>query len=477
MAVPVVTTGAGGRIGDGETHVLKARQRVAGSEVLQALTAFFYVMLARGGGTAATLVYTVILVRLLTPEEFGAVSSLWSLALLLVPLATLNLAPVAIRTVVAARQAGDDALAAGFVAFTRRVNLVAAPVAMALFLGIVWLRFPDLLGAATAGIGLTAVAILGMAQVQTGAAIGVALDKAAATQVPRELVRPVMLLAALLVVAAFGLPLSLSGALMLYCATVLVNIALQAHLLREAMAFVTAQPPRIENARSWVATGLFLLPTRMVNDNAKLVMIVAASAVLPLDQVALITVALSVSGLLNFAISSVEISFSAKLSRALHAGDTGRITRFLAVAGGVKVLLCAGMVAVVALLLDPLLALFGTHYAVADDITLILLGIPLVQALFGKADLVLLVHDLRHRIFWIQLVTLLLLPASAALSLLLPGLDATRLTAAGYVCAFGFGYGALWWTARAATGIDTSAPGALLRFLRARRQTPPGDGS
>lgn len=444
----------------------RLRNWLARSETFRALASASAVLFARVGGTVATLAYTVIFVRLLSPVQFGAVSSIWSLAQLMVPLATLNLAPVAIRAVVSARQSGDDALAAGFILFTRRVILFMTPVAIAVFLLLIWLRFPEQLAAAPVGVGLVALSILLMAFVQTGAAIGVALDRAAASQIPRELVRPVLLLIVLAACAAFGWPLSISAALAIYAATVAVNLAVQRRLLREAMEFVRAQAPRIENARHWIATGFLLLPSRVINERAKIVMIVAASVVLPLDDVALITVALSLSGLLGFAITSVEIAFSAKLSRALHAHQTRRATRFLAIAGLAKLVLSAVMIVAILLLLNPILAIFGKHYVSADDITLILMGIPLVKAFFGKADLVLLVHDLRSRIFWLNLLTLALLFVAPVAAQLLPQADALRMSSFGFLLAFFTGYAGLWWIARRRTGIDTSAPGAIINWLR-----------
>lgn len=193
-----------------------------------------------------------------------------------------------------------------------------------------------------------------------------------------------------------------------------------------------------------------------------------ASAVLPLDQVALITVALSLSGLLSFAVSSVEIAFSAKLSRALHAGHRKRATKFLAVAGTVKLAVAASAIIVLLVLLDPVLALFGAHYGAAKDLTLILFLIPITKALFGKADLVLLVHDLRGRIFWVQLLTLALMPLAGAAAFILPVADPTRLVAWGFVLSFFVGYGGLWWIARSRTGIDTSTPGAVTQWLQDR---------
>ena len=112
------------------------RDRIAGSETLQALASFSVLMAVQVGGNLATLAYTLIFVRLLTPEQFGTVSSLWAMSLILVPFAMLNLAPVAIQAVVKARQQGDDALAAGFFRFARRVVLYSSPLVIALFVAL-----------------------------------------------------------------------------------------------------------------------------------------------------------------------------------------------------------------------------------------------------------------------------------------------------------------------------------------------------
>ena len=131
--------------------------------------------------------------------------------------------------------------------------------------------------------------------------------------------------------------------------------------------------------------------------------------------------------------------------------------------------LCVVGVGVIALLLDWLLGFFGKHYEGTTTISLILLGIPVVQAIFGKADLALLVHNQQSKIFWVQLATLILLPLSAAAPILFPAEDATLVTSIGFVLTFLFSYFGLWLIALVKTGIDTSAPGALIRFLAARR--------
>lgn len=446
------------------------RKRLAGSESLLALAASSIMVLVQTGGAIASLAFTVILARLLTPEQFGAASSLWALALLLVPLATLNMASVAIRAVVKARQAGDDALAAGFILFARRAVLVTAPIAIAIFLTVVWVKYPALLAAAPIGVGLTAISIVGLSFIQIGAAIGVSLDTIVFSQVPRLLVRPLVLLGALLVFVVTGWPLGLNTVLIIYAASVLLVLGVQRYLLFATMSVYRENTPRIEGAWHWITTSAFLMPSRIVHENAKSLMIVVASVFLPLEHIALLSVTLSITGLFGFAITSIEMSFSARLSHALHADQRVRATRLLAVSGIAKLALSVVMVVLILLLLDPVLSAFGKHYEGAREITLILILIPISRALIGNANLVLLAHNLRKPIFWLQLSTMLLLPLGVLASLAFPALDPLRTTAIGFVFAFAFGYTALWWVAYRKTGIDSSVPGACLKWVQDRKQ-------
>ena len=444
------------------------RDRIAGSETLQALASFSVLMAVQVGGNLATLAYTLIFVRLLTPEQFGTVSSLWAMSLILVPFAMLNLAPVAIQAVVKARQQGDDALAAGFFRFARRVVLYSSPLVIALFVLVTWVQDPELLSEAPVGIGLMALGIIGVANIQIGATIGLSLDRPVISQFPRILVRPLVVLAILTVYWAAGWPLSLNMALLIFPISVLVNLIVQYIVLRTALSFADQHEPRIENPGHWISTGFLLLPSRIIGENLKNILIVSAALVLSPEQVAVITVALSLIGPLNFALTATEMAFSAKLSRALHAKDRKRTNKFLAIAGGTKIASIVAFAPILFFLLEPILGFFGKHYSGASDITLILLGIPVAKALFGRADLVLLVHNLRARITIMHALTLALLPASTVLTVLMPEADALRVTSIGFFMAFFLGFAGVWWIARRKTGIDTSAPGAIVNWLRDR---------
>ena len=85
-----------------------------------------------------------------------------------------------------------------------------------------------------------------------------------------------------------------------------------------------------------------------------------------------------------------------------------------------------------------------------------------------RADLVLLVHNLRAWITVLHALTLALLPASTVLTVLMPEADALRVTSIGFFMAFFLGFAGVWWIARRKTGIDTSAPGAIVNWLRDR---------
>ncbi|GAA3852821.1 hypothetical protein [Celeribacter arenosi] len=435
------------------------RQRLASSQTLQALVSVSGVMFARVGGTLATLAYTVLLTRLLAPEDFGTVSALWALALLLVPLATLNLAPVAIKEVVAARHAGDEARARGFVRFAWHVIAFMAVPACALFAAIVAYRYGLTGREAWIGATVLALTIPLSGLVQVWAATGVAYDRAVLSQIPREFLRPLIFLLILLAVYGAGYDLSSGRALSILALGAGLTFLAQFWALRIAVGPRSVEGAAVANGRNLIETGFFLLPTRLLNENAKLLMIVIASAVLPMSEVARVTVALSIAGLLSFAVTAVEVSFSAKLSRALHAKEDRLAQRLFATALVAKlVVLVIGALAL-ALFLTPILRLFGDHYIESRGLVWIVVAIPFVKALFGKADLVLLVHGARRRIFWVQSVTLALLPLGAFGVLQMGG--GTAAVCIGFVAAFTFGSIALWLSARHMTGMDPSILGAL----------------
>ncbi|MCT4553142.1 MAG: hypothetical protein N4A53_00480 [Pelagimonas sp.] len=443
---------------------------LSGSETLRALRSAALLLLARGSGTVLTFLYTLLMVRVLTPEDFGNVSTIWSLAMILGSLTTLNLAPVALREIVKARGAGDDALAAGFVRFCGIGILWATPVALAIFAGVSYVSWPELAVDAPLGFALTGLGIVVMAFIRMGGAIGVALDRSVAAQTPRELVRPALCLLVLAVVWQGGLPFGLNAMLALYVLAELALLGVQTALLRKALSFVRDTPARIEGAGQWLLTALYLLPTRLLNEQMKVLLILVGSVFLAAPEVALVTVALSLAGPFNFAIAAVEMAFGAKLSNALNEGNRWKIYRFLSAAGAVKLALCGAGVAVVVFFLDGLLALFGKHYGGADHITMLLLAIPMTMALFGKADLPLLMHGHRKAILLVQGLSLLLLPSGALLGLYLPEADLLTWTCAGFLLSYTVGYAGLWLAARLLTGIDTSAPGAALAFMRIKRQ-------
>ncbi|MEM7076972.1 MAG: hypothetical protein AAF484_17935, partial [Pseudomonadota bacterium] len=111
---------------------------VFGSETLRAGSAAGMMIVTRVLGAFGTLAYTVMLARMLSPDEFGLFWTLLSGAFIAAYLSTLNVGATAIREVVHSRTSGNDAVAAGFVLVSRRVLLCVTLPVVAIYVALIW---------------------------------------------------------------------------------------------------------------------------------------------------------------------------------------------------------------------------------------------------------------------------------------------------------------------------------------------------
>lgn len=420
---------------------------------------------ARVAGTVATLVATLVLARLLSPQEFGAFWTIWSCVIVLASLASLNLPAVAIKEVVKAIADDRPDRVAGFVVFCRRV-LVALTIPFALvFAAFLLWRAPDLLRAYPLGCLCAALAIPLLGYSQLLGAYGVALRQPIRAQAPRDLIRPA-LFALVLTSAALGswtVSLGLVLGLCLLCE--MAVLASQVALLPRARGIGRIASPNMTGALDWVASGLLLGPTKILADRMKSVLILSASAVLSGPDVAILAVALSLVGVLGFSAVAVETSVSAKVARALHSRNFQRAEHHLAVAGALR----AGFFTVGALVflwLAPwILAAFGTSFGAAGAVLYALIVIPAARALFGRPELALQILGLRSVIFQVALATLTALVAAPLVMAWALGRVDVDMVAWAFAAIFAASRCAIWGLCLLKTGVDCSAPGALRRVL------------
>jgi O-antigen/teichoic acid export membrane protein len=430
-------------------------------------------------GTLGTFAYTVLMARMMSPQDFGLIWTLLSAVYLCSYLTTLNIGSVAIREIVKARAAGDDATATGFVVISRRILLVVTVPAMMGFVGVIWWRNPEVLADHWLAVLIAAVMIPVMGWNMTNSQQATALGQSVRSQLPRELIRPLVFLVALGSIWVVGVTLNLEEIIALYLLVVVLVAVFQYVLIARFFGFTKGQTPHILGWQRWILSGLMLAPTRLVADQLKSVLIMAASLSLGSAGVAKIAIALNIVNFMNFAITAVELAFSAKTSQSLLAGIKAgvpgpqmfRATHFIAISGVLKLgLVTAGML-VFWLIMPQLIGLFGPGYGESLGAAYWFLLIPASKAFFGNTILIEQIFDHRLEIMISSLLGVAALPLAATFVvpvLVRNGADPVTATAMVFALVL-TGLQALRWAICLwRTKIDASVPGALWRRAQQR---------
>ncbi|SFR09516.1 Membrane protein involved in the export of O-antigen and teichoic acid [Poseidonocella sedimentorum] len=339
-----------------------------------------WMMLARLAASALTLGTTLLLARLAPPEVFGTFSAAGSVSLLAAVLLTLNIEGGALFH--AARRSGPDA-AADYAAYRARCFHVLCAGSALLLAGCAAaaLLRPDLWPVALA-LGATPLYALSRVRARLAGAEDLVLQGA----LPRLITRPAVVF---LGVAAFALAGHAPVLLQLLLLHLLAGLALTAahHLSLPS----DPRPPQRGSApdtRGYLRTGLALAPGQILGENRVNLIIALAALSLAPSEIAQITVALALVNLIVFAQSAADTALGARVSAALSRSDTAGLTQLLRLNRAIRLgaLIC-GAASLLALR-APLLWLLGAPFAPAMDMAVILLGIPLTNALFGPAGLV-----------------------------------------------------------------------------------------
>jgi len=457
--------------------IAAALKTMSGSETLRASGAAGTMIATRILGAIGTLAYTVMLARMLSPQEFGLVWTLWSGVFIAAYLSTLNIGATAIREVVRARSAGNDAAAAGFVIVSRRVLFcVCIPVVVA-YVALIWFRNPEMTADHSLAIILAAAMIPVMGWNATNAAQAVALDQVLRSQVPGMLLRPLVFCVVLGCAWLAGLTLSLESVVGIYLAIVVIIAFVQFALLRRFFDFMDTAKPDTSGWRRWISTGLLLAPNRLLTDRLRDVLLLIAAIPLGAVGVAQMAVALSVVTFLSFAVNAVETSFAPKISRSIshvlsekrEPRKDSRALHFIAISGAIKLGLMAGGAAVLWLFMPLIIGLFGAEYTASATAIWWLFLIPFAGAFFGNTALVMQLFDKRSVFFVTSIVALLTLSLMGVWGvplLIAGGADPLGATAAGFAITIAALQALRWGLCWATTGMDVSALGAFLRWQR-----------
>ena len=251
----------------------------------------------RFGGSLLTLVYTVLVARIATPEDFGLAMLGLSAALVASIPISLNIEGGSIRYLVAYRQSGASAKARGFLRFNLWVLLGLSGL-LVLAAAAAW--GAGLLGAATARdrvVLLVALAAPILAVTRVYGRHATALDAVLRGSVPRMLIRPSVFCLVLGVIWASDRTIAADTVMALFLVSAVLTALLQAWLLRGVFTFAPDGRADISDWRAWVGTGLMIAPLLLMRENLKNVIVVAAGLVLTTAEVGHLALALSVLGI------------------------------------------------------------------------------------------------------------------------------------------------------------------------------------
>lgn len=341
---------------------------------------------ARVGANLLTLIWTLLLVRLVQPNLSGLAFQAIAMAQLLSILLTLNVESGSVRTLVPALREGRLAEAAGFIRFNRRIVLFTLPL---MVLGVLaWQNIFAPTGLSGWLLICIVIAALMAALARMTARHATALGVVRKGLLPRLLTAPIVLTIGLGLAWLVKWPLQPWHIAGLYALSEGVTVAVQRHLLRHDLDRFRDLPAPTDGWRDWVSLGLWLSPGLMMGEYRKALLIAVAGLVLLPAQLSLFAVTFSIINIVNFGVTAVDVAFSPRIAHAMAGDDAERRDRLLGASTAIKLmglLLGGGLLLVLG---RWLLGWFGAEYVAAFPAMAILLLIPAGSIMFGPASII-----------------------------------------------------------------------------------------
>lgn len=380
--------------------------RLRGSEIARTSATSIATLMLRVFGTAGTFLYTLLLARILSPEDVGLVWAIWSATFLTSTFTTFNIGSGAVREIVKARAEGDENRAAGFIVACRNTIFLASPLAIGGMLLVSWWQAPESFAEHRWAYVIAALSVPVLGWIQVNGSQATALHQMLKSQLPREMVRPIIFIAGFAACWLAGFRPSVALIMVLFGIDALVTALIQFWLLRSAFSFMRGTQPDKRRWPDWLLTGLTLTPYRLINEFLGNIVILGSALVLDTAGVALIAIAFRIVNFPSFGITAIEVAFGTKIAQALSSGDKTRADHFSAVSALLKIVPTAFACALLIVFAEPILSLFGADYVAAAAPTAWFLLMPLSRALFGNTNLVLQMKGFRRVQFWSALVTM-----------------------------------------------------------------------
>lgn len=438
---------------DGSSNFKKGLVRFAGRAGV--------IVICRVIGSLLTLIYTFLFAKIAPAAEVGVAFSALSFALLLSVVATLNVETGSIRYLPLFLKEGKMKAAEGFVRYCRYVLYCTTGIAC--ILGSIYALTDTFDGSfAPYLVAFIAAPIIGNARINSkhATALGLVLQGT----LPRILIRPVLFTAAILFCYNQSITFNALQFMGLLLAASTIASILQWVLIRKAMNFKHSTPPDFAQRREWTVLGLMLIPMLLMGEYMRNIIMFSASIAVTEAEVAILAIALSVIGLLGFALTAVDMTVSPQVAKFLVNDKKFKATQLLSYCSAAKLATVAIGVPVINALLPFAESRLGADYAGVTDQFFTLALIPFAMAAFGPANLVMNVLGERRSIFWGTFAGISLLSVSVFICGTFFGIDGVIFAATGSMITYQMLQCVM---CRIKTGINTT----VLSHIQFKRQS------
>ena len=340
----------------------------------------------RIAGAASGVLTNLVMARIMSTDQMGIALTAMSVAVLGALVASGRLEAGGVRFLAGYLATGRRDAVRGYLRFTTGGAWRISVGASVLALSGLWIY------AAVSGadpslpfmLAVPAAAMLGITRVWASHALGFARPIAATA--PLQLARPFALMAGMYAWAGTLGPLGATEAMLIFLASVVAALLLQALLVQASRRAVGPGPADLSDRRAWIRVGLGLGLTAVFIEFGRDLAIVFAGMTLPPDDIARFGVAIRIVGFVKFGLVAVNQSFMPQLAAAMAIEDGSEVTRKIALSNHIKFWPMLVSFALVLVAGEALLRVFGPEFVAAAPVLPILMIEPLALAMLGPAS-------------------------------------------------------------------------------------------
>jgi len=331
----------------------------------------------------------VLLARWLGGYEYGIFVWVWTAAVICGGLACIGFPSAIIRFIPEYRLTGDLASLRGVIFGSRLYSTVAATSIAAVGLLALWLFEESVSSIYVMPFFLAAICMpmLSLGDVQEGVARAFNWMNLALS--PKFLIRPVLILVAMVAALVMGWPATASTALGASIIAVWLTSIGQMLLINRKLSSTVEPGPRQMDAKNWI---IIALPIFLVEGFYVLltnVDILIAGFYLPADQVAIYFAAVKTLALVHFVYYAVRAASAHRYAHFFNAGDRGAYQDYVRNTVQWTFWPSVAMAALILLVGKFLLMLFGTGFADGYPLLFVLVIGIIARSSVGPAESVL----------------------------------------------------------------------------------------